>query len=47
VLLNPTEDGVKVARSLLRLTLTVADNGVLEIDVDLAPWAVMSLRQAA
>jgi xylan 1,4-beta-xylosidase len=36
-----------VADSLLSFTLTVPDNGVLEIDVDLSPWAVMSLRQAA
>ncbi|HEX6470198.1 MAG TPA: beta-xylosidase [Streptosporangiaceae bacterium] len=36
-----------VADSLLSFTLTVPDNGVLEIDVDLPPWAVMSLRQAA
>ena len=36
-----------VANSLLRFTLTVPDNGVLEIDVDLSPWAVMSVRQAA
>jgi xylan 1,4-beta-xylosidase len=36
-----------VADSLRRFTLTVPDNGVLEIDVDLPPWAVMSLRQAA
>jgi xylan 1,4-beta-xylosidase len=35
-----------VADSLLRFTLAVPDNGVLEIDVDLSPWAVMSLRQA-
>ena len=36
-----------VADSLLRFTLTVPDDGTLEIDVDLSPWAVMSLRQAA
>jgi xylan 1,4-beta-xylosidase len=36
-----------VADSLRRFTLTVPDSGVLEIDVDLSPWAVMSLRQAA
>jgi xylan 1,4-beta-xylosidase len=36
-----------VAGSLLRDTVTVAGDGVLEIDVDLSPWAVMSLRQAA
>jgi xylan 1,4-beta-xylosidase len=36
-----------VADSLLRFTLTVPDDGVLELDVELAPWAVMSLRQPA
>ncbi len=36
-----------VADSLLRFTLTVPDNGILEIDVDLSPWALMSLRQAS
>ncbi|ADI09723.1 glycoside hydrolase family 39 [Streptomyces bingchenggensis BCW-1] len=36
-----------VADSLRTFTLTVPDNGVLEIDVDLSPWAVMSVRQAA
>ncbi|KAK1179740.1 beta-xylosidase [Streptomyces sp. NBS 14/10] len=36
-----------VADSLRRFTLTVTDNGTLEIDVDLPPWAVLSLRQAA
>jgi xylan 1,4-beta-xylosidase len=36
-----------VADSLRSFTLTVPDSGVLEIDVDLSPWAVMSLRQAA
>jgi xylan 1,4-beta-xylosidase len=35
-----------VADSLLRFTLTVPDDGVLDIDVDLAPWAVMSVWQA-
>lgn len=37
----------KVADSLLRFTLTVPDDGVLDLDVELAPWAVMSLRQSA
>ncbi|MEV4115321.1 beta-xylosidase [Nonomuraea sp. NPDC049695] len=36
-----------VADSLLRFTLTVPDTGVLNLDVELAPWAVMSLRQSA
>ncbi|MCG5216445.1 GH39 family glycosyl hydrolase [Streptosporangium soli] len=36
-----------VADSLLRFALTVPDDGVLELDVELAPWAVMSLRQPA
>ncbi|GGO19822.1 beta-xylosidase [Microbispora rosea subsp. aerata] len=37
----------KVADSLLRFTLTVPASGVLDLDVELAPWAVMSVRQAA
>ncbi|MEV1170170.1 beta-xylosidase [Nonomuraea sp. NPDC049784] len=37
----------RVADSLLRFTLTVPDTGVLDLDVELAPWAVMSLRQSA
>jgi xylan 1,4-beta-xylosidase len=36
-----------VADSLHTFTLTVPDDGVLQIDVDLPPWALMSLRQAA
>lgn len=36
-----------VADSLLRYTLTVPDDGVLDLDVELAPWAVMSLTQAS
>ncbi|WP_169988384.1 GH39 family glycosyl hydrolase [Microbispora sp. H10836] len=36
-----------VADSLLRFTLTVPGTGVLDLDVELAPWAVMSLRQSA
>lgn len=36
-----------VADSLRTFTLTVPDHGVLEINVDLSPWAVMSVRQAA
>ncbi|MEO3810804.1 beta-xylosidase [Sphaerisporangium sp. B11E5] len=35
-----------VADSLLRFTLTVPATGVLDLDVELTPWAVMSLRQA-
>ncbi|MEN3615996.1 hypothetical protein AAH979_41795 [Plantactinospora sp. ZYX-F-223] len=34
-----------LADLLLRFTLTVPDNGVLEVDVDLSPWPVMSLGQ--
>jgi xylan 1,4-beta-xylosidase len=36
-----------VADSLQRHTLTVPDSGVLDLDVDLAPWAVMSVWQSA
>jgi xylan 1,4-beta-xylosidase len=36
-----------VADSLLRFTLTVPGGGVLDLDVELAPWAVMSLRRLA
>jgi xylan 1,4-beta-xylosidase len=36
-----------VADSLRRFVLTVPDTGVLEIDADLPPWALMSVRQAA
>jgi xylan 1,4-beta-xylosidase len=36
-----------VADSLRRFTLTVPEDGVLDIDVDLPPWAVMSVRQRA
>jgi xylan 1,4-beta-xylosidase len=42
-----TEHLRAVADSLLRFTLTVPDSGVLDLDVELAPWAVMSLRQPA
>jgi xylan 1,4-beta-xylosidase len=35
-----------VADALLRYTLTVPESGVLDLDIDLAPWAVMSLRQS-
>ncbi|SDR30820.1 GH39 family glycosyl hydrolase [Thermostaphylospora chromogena] len=49
--LNPSraenEHLSRVADSLLRFPLTVPDTGVLDLDVELAPWAVMSLRQAA
>ncbi|MEV4328143.1 beta-xylosidase [Microbispora rosea] len=37
----------RVADSLLRFTLTVPATGVLDLVVELAPWAVMSLRQSA
>ncbi|MEU8401608.1 beta-xylosidase [Nonomuraea sp. NPDC048892] len=37
----------QVAGSLLRFALTVPGDGVLRLDVELAPWAVMSLRQSA
>ncbi len=37
----------RVADSLLRFTLTVPDTGVLDLDVELGPWAVMSLWQSA
>src|SRR5690606_17396034 len=37
----------EVADSLRRFTLTVSESGVLEIDVELEPWAVMSLWPAA
>ncbi|MDN3241468.1 GH39 family glycosyl hydrolase [Glycomyces tritici] len=43
---NETRHLAAVADALLRDTLTVPESGVLELDVDLAPWAVMSLRQA-
>lgn len=36
----------EVADRLRRSTLTTSDAGVLEIDVDLPPWAVMSVVQA-
>ncbi|GGO32115.1 GH39 family glycosyl hydrolase [Microbispora bryophytorum] len=49
--LNPSRAEIehlsKVADSLLRFTLTVPGTGVLDLDVELAPWAVMSLRQPA
>ncbi|GAA5167790.1 MULTISPECIES: GH39 family glycosyl hydrolase [Amycolatopsis] len=35
-----------VADALRRFTLTVTGDGTLEIDVELPPWAVMSVRQA-
>ncbi|MGI5159094.1 hypothetical protein [Microbispora sp. CA-102843] len=37
----------RVADSLVRFTLTVPDTGVLDLDVELAPWAVMSVTQSA
>lgn len=40
-----TEHLRAVADDLATSTLTVSDDGVLEIDVELAPWAVMSLVQ--
>src|SRR5690606_6730400 len=49
--LNPSpaenEHLSRVADSLLRFPLPVPDTGVLDLDVERAPWAVMSLRQAA
>jgi xylan 1,4-beta-xylosidase len=48
--LNPSRAEYEYLRgaadSLLRFTLTVPDTGVLELDVQLQPWAVMSLRQS-
>ena len=35
-----------VADALRRFTLTVPESGVLDLDLDLAPWAVMSLWQS-
>ncbi|WP_439381239.1 GH39 family glycosyl hydrolase [Amycolatopsis lexingtonensis] len=35
-----------VASSLRRFTLTASADGTLEIDADLPPWAVLSVRQA-
>ncbi|RRS01250.1 GH39 family glycosyl hydrolase [Glycomyces terrestris] len=35
-----------VADALLRYTVTVPESGVLDLDLDLAPWAVASVRQA-
>jgi xylan 1,4-beta-xylosidase len=37
----------RVGDSLLRFTLTVPGTGVLDLDVELAPWGVMSLRQSS
>ncbi|VEH35660.1 hypothetical protein [Cellulomonas fimi] len=34
------------ADDLLRRELTVSDDGVLEIDLELPPWAVVSLSRA-
>ncbi|ETK36698.1 GH39 family glycosyl hydrolase [Microbispora sp. ATCC PTA-5024] len=49
--LNPSRAEIEhlsgVADSLLRFTLTVPGTGVLDLDVELAPWAVMSVRQSA
>ncbi|GAA0385397.1 cellulase family glycosylhydrolase [Microbispora corallina] len=49
--LNPSraesEHLSRVADSLLRFTLTVPGTGVLDLDVELGPWAVMSVRQSA
>lgn len=36
----------EVADALIRYSLTVPDSGVLELDVELPPWAVMSVRQS-
>jgi xylan 1,4-beta-xylosidase len=35
-----------VADALLRYTLTVPETGVLDLDLDLSPWAVVSVRQS-
>lgn len=49
--INPTRDEVadlrKAADDLDRRTLTVGTDGVLTIDVDLPPWAVMSVAPVA
>ncbi len=49
--LNPSREESRylraVADSLRTFTLTVPDDGVLEIDAELPPWALMSVRQAA
>lgn len=49
--LNPSraesEHLSRVADALRRFTLTVPETGVLDLDVELAPWAVMSLRRSA
>lgn len=36
----------ETADALRRFTLTASDDGVLDIDVELAPWAVMSVHEA-
>ncbi|GGK91014.1 beta-xylosidase [Sphaerisporangium melleum] len=36
-----------VADALLRHTLTVPPTGILDLDIDLPPWAVMSLTQSS
>jgi len=41
-----TEHLRAVADGMERYTLTASSDGVLEIDVELAPWAVMSIVQA-
>ena len=43
---NETRHLATVADALLRDTLTVPESGILELDVERAPWAVMSLRQS-
>ncbi|GAA2274382.1 cellulase family glycosylhydrolase [Glycomyces scopariae] len=48
--LNPTREQSRhlhdVADALHRFTLTATDDGVLDIDLELAPWAIASVRQA-
>ncbi|GAB4000566.1 hypothetical protein GCM10029992_32870 [Glycomyces albus] len=47
--INPSREESRylseVADALERYTLTVPESGVLELDVELRPWAVMSLAQ--
>ncbi len=49
--INPSREESRylstVADSLLQYTLTVPESGVLDLDVELEPWAVMSLWQSA
>ncbi|GAB3235300.1 beta-xylosidase [Glycomyces halotolerans] len=49
--LNPSREESRylsaVADALLRYPLTVPESGVLELDIELEPWAVMSLWQSS